>query len=65
MNEKLKIVAGCREVPSKIPEFLIEKGISTEKTLKTGHYVTKNEVLLEVKTRNDLALSIYQNRLFS
>lgn len=66
MNNKLKIVADYREVPSKIPEFLTEKGVSTElKALKTGDYFFNNEVLFERKTRDDFALSIFQNRLFS
>ncbi len=66
MNEKLKIVTDYREVPSKIPDFLTEKGISPElKTLKTGDYIVNGEILFERKTRDDFALSIFQNRLFS
>ena len=65
MDEKLKIVADYREVPSKIPDFLTEKGVSIElKNLKTGDYIVNDEVLFERKTRDDFALSIFQNRLF-
>jgi len=66
MNNKLNIIADYREVPSKIPDLLLEKEITTElKTLKTGDYIVNNEVLFERKTRDDFALSIFQNRLFS
>jgi len=66
MDEKLNIIADYREVPSKIPDLLLEKGVATElKNLKTGDYIVNNEVLFERKTRDDFALSIFQNRLFS
>ncbi|MFP4042078.1 MAG: ERCC4 domain-containing protein [Bacteroidales bacterium] len=66
MDEKLKIVADYREVPSKIPEILIEKGIVSElKHLKTGDYIVNEEVLFERKSRDDFVLSIFQNRLFT
>lgn len=62
MDEKLKIVADYREVPSKIPDFLTEKGVSVElKTLKTGDYIVNNEFLFERKIRDDFAISIFQN----
>ncbi len=66
MDKEIKVVADYREVPSKIPDLLKEKGAAIElKSLKTGDYIVNDEVLFERKTRDDFVLSIIQGRLFS
>ena len=66
MDKEIKVVADYREVPSKIPDFIKEKGAAIElRNLKTGDYIVNDEVLFERKSRDDFVLSIIQGRLFS
>ncbi|MBS3771904.1 MAG: ERCC4 domain-containing protein [Bacteroidales bacterium] len=66
MDKDIKVVADYREVPSKIPDFIKEKGAAIElRNLKTGDYIVNDEVLFERKSRDDFVLSIIQGRLFS
>lgn len=66
INQTVNIIADYREVPSKIPDILKEKGANVElKSLRTGDYVINNLVMVERKSRDDFILSIIQDRLFS
>jgi Fanconi anemia group M protein len=66
MCNQIKIIVDYREVPSKIPELLKDKGAFVElQKLNTGDFLINNDVIVERKTKEDFVLSIIQGRLFA
>ncbi len=63
---KPHIIIDHRERPSGITKLLEESDALIEiKTLTKGDYLINEHLLVERKTKNDFALSIIQNRLFT
>jgi len=59
------ITADHREMPSGIPDLLMEHGISVSvEQLKTGDYTVNNEIIIERKSAEDFVQSLLSGRLF-